>query len=144
MIFRTYSLLALSWEVKLKHRYPKNRFSPARILHDPAYQNLNKSDKNIYLLLCRRSFLVKKSPTRRYSVWTYNQIGKQVNLSGRQVQRIIKKLMAEMLIYRWYAGDSGSTTSTHKARPPRYEIPASKEMIAWWRRNRKIQKTTFN
>lgn len=49
-----------------------------------------------------------------------------------------------MLIYRWYAGDSGSTTTDGRPRAPRYEIPASKEMITWWRRTRKMHKTTFH
>jgi hypothetical protein len=55
----------------------------------------------------------------------------------------MKEIMDSMLIYRWYAGDSGTTTATGKIRSPRYEIPASKEMIAWWRRTRKVHKTTF-
>ena len=127
----------------MKRWFVKGHFSPAYILHDPTFQDLNKSQKKIYLLLCRRSYLVKRSPTRRYSVWTYRQIARQVGLSKRQVGRIMKKLMDAKLLYRWYAGDSGSTTANRLPRAPRYEIPASKEMIKWWRRTRKVRKTIY-
>ncbi len=128
----------------MKHIYLKDNFSPARIPYDLAFQDLNKTDKKLYLLLCRRSYLTKRSPTRRYCEWTYKQLGEQIDRSRCQVQRIMKRLMESKLIYRWYAGDSGSNTSTGRPRPPRYEIPASKEMITWWRRTRKIHSTTFH
>ena len=128
----------------MKHIYPKNHFSPARIPYNPAYQDLNKTDKMLYLLLCRRSYLTRRSPNRRYCEWTYEQLGQQINRSPRQVRRIMRRLMESMLIYRWYAGDSGSTTTDGRPRPPRYEIPASREMITWWRRTRKMRKITFH
>lgn len=127
----------------MRRWFVKDHFAPAYILHDPIFQDLNKSQKKIYLLLCRRSYLVKKSPTRRYSVWTYRQIARQVGLSRRQVGRIMKKLMGSMLLYRWYPGDSGTTTADRLPRSPRYEIPASKEMIKWWRRTREVRKTSY-
>ena len=136
--------LTLLWGVIVKYIYPKDHFAPARIPYDPAFQDLNKTDRKLYLLLCRRSYLTKRSPHRRYCEWTYKQLGKQIDRSRSQVKRIMKRLMENMLIYRWYAGDSGSNTSTGRARPPRYEIPASRGMVKWWRRTRKIHKTTFH
>ena len=122
----------------------KDHFSPAAIRYDPAFFNAPQSYQKLYLLLCRRSYLVRHSPTRRYCEWTYRQLAEQVGLKERQVGTIMRYLMRNYLIYRWYAGDSGTTTPNGRPRPPRYEIPASRGMINWWRRVRRVLKVKFH
>ena len=129
------------WQgVAVKRWYHPNHFLPREIQHDPIWQRLTESDKMVYRFVCEHSYLTSRSPTRRYCEWTYEQIGQHVGLSRRQVLRIMQKLMKARLIYRWYIGDSGSNTIDGRPRPPRYEIPASRGMIGWWRRIRNLRK----
>lgn len=84
-----------------------------------------------------RSYLVERSPNRRYCEWTYKQIAKNTGVSYGQVRKVMVRLMETTLVLRWYAGDSGSTRPGGSPRPPRYEIPASAGMVGWWRRDRR-------
>ena len=124
----------------MKRWYHPNHFLPREIQHDPIWQRLTESDKKVYRFVCEHSYLTSRSPTRRYCEWTYGQIGQHVGLSRIQVLRIMQKLMVARLIYRWYIGDSGSNTIDGRPKPPRYEIPASRGMIWWWRRIRNPRK----
>jgi len=120
----------------MKHWFLPGRFSPKEIEKNPAWQRYPESHRAVLRDVCWYSYLTKHSPTRRYCEWTYGQIAERVGLSRVQVGRIMRRLMADGLIYRWYAGDSGSNTPDGRARPPRYEIPASNGMINWWKRVR--------
>lgn len=128
----------------MRRWFLKDHFAPVKIRDDPAFFNAPRSYQKVYLLLCRRSYLTQKSPTRRYCEWTYKQLGEQAGLKKRQVGTIMRYLMRNYLIYRWYAGDSGSNTLDGKPRPPRYEIPASRGMINWWRRVRDLHRKIFH
>lgn len=124
----------------MKRWYFKGHYAPREIDHDRAYKNQSKSSRKIYHFLCKESWLVKKSPTRRYCEWTYKQIGERVGLKPRQVGTLVRRLIRTGLIRRWYAGDSGSRKRGGSPRPPRYEIPASIGMVSWWRREKSITK----
>lgn len=118
----------------MKSWYHRGYFCPREIDHDRAYKDLRKSTRKQYHWLCSNSYLVKRSPTRRYCHWTYAQIAKATGWSHRQTQRNMTQLIEAGLVRRWYAGDSGSKTTKGCPRPPRYEIPASIGMVSWWRR----------
>ncbi|MBA7666602.1 hypothetical protein ES703_74683 [subsurface metagenome] len=121
----------------MKHWFPPGRFLPRDIEKDPSWQRFPESHRRVLRDICWHSYLVKRSPTRRYCQWTYGQIAERVGLSRVQVGRIMRRLMEARLIYRWYAGDSGENTPDGRPKPPRYELPASRGMINWWKRVRK-------
>lgn len=124
----------------MKHWFPPGRFLPREIEKDPSWQRFPESHRAVLRDLCWHSYLVKRSPTRRYCQWTYGQIAERVGLSRVQVGRIMRRLMGSSLVYRWYAGDSGENTPDGRPRPPRYELPASRGMLNWWKRTRKRRK----
>ena len=128
----------------MKRWFYKDHFFPRDIQKNPDWIRYPESHRKVYQFLCWHSYLTCRSPTRRYCEWTYGQIAKHVKLSRNQVGRIVRRLMRDRLIYRWYAGDSGSQTSDGKPRPPRYEIPGSRGMINWWKRVRKVIKKKFH
>ncbi|GAI79251.1 unnamed protein product, partial [marine sediment metagenome] len=128
----------------MRRWFYKDHFKPRDIEKVPAWVRYPESHRKVYRFLCWHSYLTKHSPTRRYTVWTYQQIADHVGLSRIQVLRIMHRLMDDLLIYRWYAGDSGSTILDGRPRPPRYELPASKGMIYWWGRVRELQQKIFH
>lgn len=132
-----WSQVTRSWGVTVKHWFPPGKFLPRQIQYNPQWQRYPESHRAVLRDLCWHSYLVRRSPTRRYCTWTYGQIAERVGLSRIQVLRIMHRLMADGLIYRWYAGDSGSNTPDGRPRAPRYELPASNGMLNWWKRVRK-------
>lgn len=123
----------------MKRWFLPGRFLPRDIERDPPWQNLSEGGKRVYRDLCEHSYLKTNSPTRRYSYWTYGQIAERVGLSRSQVKRIVKELMRARLVIRWYRGDSQGKKKTGGPRPPRYELPASRGMVIYWRRNIKAR-----
>ena len=121
----------------MKRWYPPGRFLIREIEKEFHWQRYPESHRTVLRDISWHSYLTKHSPTRRYCEWTYGQIAERVGLSRNQVGRIMRRLMADGLIYRWYAGDSGSNTPDGRPRAPRYELPASRGMINWWKRVRK-------
>lgn len=117
----------------MKPWFTRGHFLPRDIERDHVWQRLNESHKKVYRYVSEHSYLTQKSPSRRYCEWTYKQIGEHVGLSARQTRRIMKELMRTRLIYRWYKGDSGANGNGERPRSPRYEIPASRGMVIWWR-----------
>ena len=117
----------------MKRWYVKGHFLPREIERDPCWQKLSEGGKKTYRFLCEHSYLTSSSPTRRYSYWSYKQIGERVGLSRRQVARIVKQLMQTRLVIRWYRGDSAGNRTGGGPRPPRYELPACRGMIIYWR-----------
>ena len=117
----------------MKNWYVKGHFLPREIERDPCWQKLSEGGKKTYRFLCENSYLTSHSPTRRYCYWTYNQIGERVGLSRRQVANTVKELMRTRLVVRHYWGDSGSSKITGRPRAPRYELPASRGMVIYWR-----------
>lgn len=124
----------------MEHWFPPGHFFPRKMQDDPAWQNLSKGGHKVYRNFCKKSWLTKKSPNKRYTRQTYKQIAKETGLSRIQVQRIVTYLMAEGLIHRHYPGHSGSTTPGGRPTPPTYELPASLGMIEWWRKTKKPRK----
>jgi AraC-like DNA-binding protein len=117
----------------MKNWYLPGHFLPREIERDPAWQKLSEGGKKTYRFLCEHSYLTSNSPTRRYSYWSYAQIGERVGLSRPHVKRIVKELMRTRLLLRWYRGDSEGNPDTGGPRVPRYEIPASRGMVIHWR-----------
>ena len=117
----------------MKHWYLPGHFLPREIERDPSWQRLSEGGKRVYRFLCENSYLTTKSPTRRYCYWTYNQIADRTKLTSRHVATIVKELMRTRLVLRRYKGDSGTTLSRGRPRAPRYELPASRGMILYWR-----------
>ena len=123
-------------------------FLPRNILTVPAYHKLSPTGRDIYGFLCRRSYLTRKTPKRRYLVATRKQIAGELRCSERTVQRQIQRMLRSRLLLRWYIGKSGpgSTYETEDRPPPksvgacapypvapRYELPASDKQIVYWR-----------
>ena len=117
----------------MKRWFSPGHFFPREIERDPCWQKLSEGGKKAYRFLCENSYLTQRSPSRRYCQWTYKQIGKRTGLSRRQVASIVKQLMRTRLVIRWYRGDSGASTTVGRPRAPRYELPASRGMIIYWR-----------
>ena len=117
----------------MRRWFSPGHFLPREIEKDPTWQKLSKGGKKTYRFLCEHSYLTQRSPSRRYCQWTYKQIGEHVGLSRRQVANIAKELMRTRLVIRWYRGDSAGNKTTGRPRPPRYELPASRGMVIWWR-----------
>lgn len=117
----------------MKHWYLPGHFLPREIERDPSWQKLSEGGKKVYRFLCEHSYLTQHSPTRRYCYWTYEQISEQTDVSRIQVRRLVKELMRTRLVLRHYKGDSGTTVSRGVPRAPRYELPASRGMVLYWR-----------
>ena len=122
----------------------KDHFFPRDLINEPAWVKASHGFKEYYRFLCWHSWLTKRSPTRRYTSWTERQIAGHIGRSPRQVRRYVKYAKENFLIYRWYAGDSGTTSKNGRPRAPRDEIPASRGMINWWRRVRRILTVKFH
>ena len=121
----------------MKRWFLPGRFLIREIEKEPHWQRYPESHRAVLRDISWHSYLVKRSPTRRYCEWTYGQIAERVGLSRNQVGRIMRRLMQDGLIYRWFAGCSGSDSPDGRPKPPRYELPASRGMINWWKRVRK-------
>jgi len=117
----------------MKRWFSPGHFLPREIERDPCWQKLSNGGKKTYRFLCENSYLTSHSPTRRYCYWTYNQIAKHAGLSPRHVRRLVKEFMRTRLVIRRYRGDSGSSKTTGRPRAPRYELPANRGMIIYWR-----------
>ena len=121
----------------MKRWYLPGKFLPRGINDDLTYQRLPDGAKKVYRFLCWHSYLTKKSPSRRYCRWTKRQIAQQVGLSDRWVKHCLGLLRKGRFVWRYYTGDSGTTTTKGKPRPQVYEVPASRRQIIYWRIHRK-------
>ena len=120
----------------MRRWFHRDHYIPREIERDHPWQRLSEGGKRVYRDLCENSYLVTRSSTRRYCYWTYKQIAERCGLSTRHVRRIVKELMRTRLVLRHYKGDSGTTLDRGRPRAPRYELPASRGMIIYWRHYR--------
>ena len=121
----------------MKRWYLSGRFFIREIEHDPTWQRLPECAKKILRWVGWHSYLTKKSPTRRYFYYTNRQIAEQIGYRERWVKHCMGLLRRGRFIRRWYRGDSGTTTTLGRPRPPVHELPASLRQIRYWRINLK-------
>lgn len=108
-------------------------FRPWRIDDDPGFRNLSIAEKHVYDVMCRKSYLAKNIPRRRYVAITHEELARLSHCSKRTVIVAVKKILKSRLALRWHKGTTDSGGS-------RYELPASLNQIKYWRINYKPKK----
>ena len=104
------------------------KYRPKRIHDDSGYEALTSKEKQIYRVLCHHSYLTKKNHRRRYNTITQIRLALLSKCSLITVKRAVKKFIKSRLVIRWYKGTIETGAS-------RYELPASRKQINYWRRH---------
>ena len=129
--------VTLDREVTMDRWYPPGRFFQRDIEKDHPWQILPECAKKMLRQYGWDSWLSRNSPIRRYVKTTNRQMARKTGYSERWVRHCKGLLKKGRFIVEHYPGDSGTTTTFGRPRPPVIEIPASRKAIIYLRINLK-------